>query len=394
MPELAGCCATARVMGANLNALCMDARWASRVPSLCFVCGLGVARVGSALHVVCRFQPRPVSKYDRVRTVKTTYDDYGMADTVEDQGDDAVKDDEKCTRTWYARNDDKGLNSLVSRTRTVAKTCATADSALDLPADSSRPGNVISDTATIYDDTAATVWSASQKPTKGDAVWTGRAKGYGSDDTPAWQKTATSSYDTLGRVRVVKDAGDRLVADTTYVPVDAGPLTSTSASNFKGYTTTSAVDFATGATVKSTDPNNKVTESEYDSLGRVTKAWLPNRLTVLKKTPNYVYDYKITSSAMSWVSTSALKGDGSGYNTSYTFYDSLLRTRQTQSRPRRVVGLSPWPCTTREGWPSPSSPTSGTAPRRRRPRRWKPPRARPRSRRTRPMTAPSVRSRR
>ncbi|MFF7098303.1 hypothetical protein ACFY9A_38900 [Streptomyces rubradiris] len=48
--------------------------------------------------------------------------------------------DEKCTRTWYARNDDKGINSLVSRSRTVAATCITADSALDLPADSTRPG--------------------------------------------------------------------------------------------------------------------------------------------------------------------------------------------------------------------------------------------------------------
>ncbi|MHA5048805.1 RHS repeat-associated core domain-containing protein [Streptomyces sp. SD15] len=272
-----------------------------------------------------------VAPYDRVRTVKTTYDDYGMADTVEDQGDDAVSGDEKCTRTWYARNDDKGLNSLVSRTRTVAKTCGTADSALDLPADSSRPGDAIADTATIYDDTAATSWSASQKPTTGDAVWTGRAKGYGSDDAPTWQKTATSTYDSLGRLRVVKDTNDKLVADTTYVPTDGGPLTATSASNFKGYKTTTAVDFATGATVKSTDPNSKVTESEYDSLGRVTKVWLPNRSKALSKTPNYVYDYKITSSAMSWVSTGALKGDGSGYNTSYTFYDSLLRTRQTQS---------------------------------------------------------------
>lgn len=80
-----------------------------------------------------------------------------------------------------------------------------------------------------------------------------------------------------------------------------------------------------------TDPNNKITETEYDSLGRLTKVWLPNRSRALSKTPNYVYDYKVTSAAMSWVSTSTLKGDGSGYNTSYTFYDSLLRTRQIQS---------------------------------------------------------------
>jgi YD repeat-containing protein len=34
---------------------------------------------------------------------------------------------------------------------------------------------------------------------------------------------------------------------------------------------------------------------------------------------------------MSWVSTGTLKGDGSGYNTTYEFYDSLLRSRQVQT---------------------------------------------------------------
>ncbi|MFC3577721.1 RHS repeat-associated core domain-containing protein [Streptomyces yaanensis] len=272
-----------------------------------------------------------LTPYDRVRTVKTTYDDYGLAETVEDQGDEAVSGDEKCTRTWYARNDDKGINSLVSRTRTVAKTCATADSALDLPADSSKPGDVVSDTAVVYDAPAATAWSPSQKPTKGEATWTGRAKSYGSDDAPTWQKVSTTTYDTLGRPAIVQDTNDLQVSKTTYVPVAAGPLTSTVVEDAKLYKTTTNVDFATGATLKVTDPNNKVTESEYDSLGRTINVWLPNRLKVLSKTPNYVYNYKVTSSEMSWVSTSTLKGDGSGYNTSYTFYDSLLRTRQTQS---------------------------------------------------------------
>ncbi|ROP44265.1 RHS repeat-associated core domain-containing protein [Streptomyces sp. PanSC9] len=268
---------------------------------------------------------------DRVRTVKTTFDDYGMAETVEDEGDDAVQNDEKCTRTWYARNDAKGLNSLISRTRTVAATCTTADSALDLPTDSKRAGDVISDAATVYDDPTATGWSATQKPTKGDVTWTGRAKGYGTDDAPTWQKVSKSTYDTLGRPSTVTDTNDLTVSSTTYTPTDTGPLTSTAVSDAKTYKTTTTVDFATGATLKVTDPNGKVTESEYDSLGRITKLWLPNRLKALSKTPNYVYDYHVTSADLSWVSTGALKNDGSGYNTSYEFYDSLLRSRQVQT---------------------------------------------------------------
>lgn len=275
-------------------------------------------------HITSKLTP-----YDRVHTVKTSYDDYGMAETVEDEGDDSVSGDETCTRTWYARNDDKGINSLVSRTRKVTKPCTTADSALDLPADSKRAGDVVSDTATLYD--ATTTWSASQKPTKGEATWTGRAKGYGSDDTPTWQKVSGTAYDTLGRPKTITDTNDLTVSSVTYVPSDAGPLTATSAEDAKHFKTTAALDFATGATLKATDPNNKVTESEYDSLGRITKLWLPNRSKVLGKTPNYVYAYHVTGTDMPWVSTATLKNDGSGYNTTYEFYDSLLRSRQTQT---------------------------------------------------------------
>ncbi|UUU30804.1 RHS repeat-associated core domain-containing protein [Streptomyces sp. CA-210063] len=275
-----------------------------------------------------------LTPYDRVRTVKTTFDDYGMPETVEDRGDNAVEGDETCTRTWYARNADNGINSLTSRVRKVAKSCAIADSTLDLPSDSNRPGDVIADTATVYDDATATAWSAVQKPTKGEAVWVGRAKGYGSDDAPTWQKASTSTYDSLGRPRVVKDTNDQLVTDTAYVPTATGPLTSTSVSNVKGHKTTSVVDFATGSPTKITDPNNKITETTYDSLGRTTQVWLPNRLRVLNFKPNYVFGYHVTSKAseMSWVSTATLVGNSADrYKTTYEFFDSMLRTRQVQT---------------------------------------------------------------
>lgn len=82
----------------------------------------------------------------------------------------------------------------------------------------------------------------------------------------------------------------RTTATTTYTPTSTGPLTSTTVADAKSFKTTTALDFATGATLKVTDPNNKITESECDALGRVTKVWLPNHTKVLwPTTPNYTY---------------------------------------------------------------------------------------------------------
>ncbi|MFI6940368.1 polymorphic toxin-type HINT domain-containing protein [Streptomyces sp. NPDC050418] len=273
---------------------------------------------------------------DRNTAVLYTYDDYGMVTTAENVGDKAVTGDETCTRTWYARNADSGINSLVSRTRTTSKTCATADSSLDLPTDSSRPGDLITDTATVYDNPAASGWSADQKPTKGKATWTGRAKSY-SAGTPTWQKVTGTTYDSLGRPLVVTDTNDLAIKTTVYTPATSGPLTSTTVEDAKKFKTTVVVDIAAGKPVKTTDPNGRITESELDSLGRVTKVWLPNRSKALGKTPNQTYEYNITNAAMPWTATSTLKGDASGYNTSYEFFDSLLRPRQVQ-KPSPVGG--------------------------------------------------------
>ncbi|MFD0427098.1 hypothetical protein ACFQ60_00245 [Streptomyces zhihengii] len=107
--------------------------------------------------------------------------------------------------------------------------------------------------------------------------------------------------------------------------------TTMSVANAKGHKSTSNLDFATGSTLKVTDTNSKISESEYDSLGRITKVWLPNRLKLFGATPNYAYNYNVVSAAMPWVATSSLKPDASGYNTTVEIYDSLLRTRQIQA---------------------------------------------------------------
>lgn len=270
---------------------------------------------------------RTVPKTWRARTVTTGYDDYGMPSTVEDRGDDAKTGDETCTTTWYARNDTAGLTTLASRTRVVGKACGVADSGLDLPADSSRRGDVLSDTATAYD--GATTWSPTMKPTKGLPTWTGRAQGYGSSPAVTWQKTSTTTYDALGRPLSVANA-DGKATTTAYTPAEAGPLTKTIVTDSKGFRTVSFLDHRRGQPERVYDANLKKTEAAYDALGRLTEVWLPNRIRG-SQSPNRKFAYHLSNTKQSWVSTSTLKKDGTTYNTSYAIADSLLRPLQTQS---------------------------------------------------------------
>jgi RHS repeat-associated protein len=271
----------------------------------------------------------------RSTSTATTYDDYGMAATVSAAGDTAKSGDETCTRTWYARNDTLGINSLVSRTRTVGQLCTVAETALSLPTSSALRGDVLSDTATVYDSTA-TAWTASQSPVKGQANWTGRASAYPASATSgerapsSWQTVSTKTYDTLGRVATSTDAGGNTTY-TTYTPVAAGPLTRTKVTNAKTQNAYTYVDYARGTPTKVYDVNNKITESTYDALGRKTATWLSNRSRSAGYSASYTYAYSVTNDAPSWTSVSKLKADGITYNTTYSVYDALLRPLQTQS---------------------------------------------------------------
>ncbi|MGW2057994.1 RHS repeat-associated core domain-containing protein, partial [Streptomyces sp. NPDC001840] len=265
----------------------------------------------------------------------TTYDDYGMVVKVDNTGDTAKTGDETCTRSWYARNDSLGINSLTSRIRTVGRACSVAEADLLLPSGAASSGDVVSDTATVYDNPNATVWSASQTPTKGEASWTGRASAYpaavsGGERTPSsWQTVGKSTFDTLGRIATTTDADGNPMA-TIYIPADTGPVTRIQTKDPK-YSTYTYVDPARGQSTKVFDPNNRVTETAYDALGRATAVWLPNRIRTGGQSANYVFDYSVSSTTPSWTSTGTLKADGDTYSTAYTIYDWLLRPVQTQS---------------------------------------------------------------
>ncbi|WUH43468.1 RHS repeat-associated core domain-containing protein [Streptomyces sp. NBC_00443] len=272
----------------------------------------------------------------RTASTETTYDDYGLATTVQSNGETAVDNDQTCTRTWYARNDKMGINSLVSRTRTVGRLCSAAESELSLPTSTATRGDVLSDTATVYDNASATAWSASQTPTKGEASWTGRASAYpatatGGERHPStWQTTAKSTFDTLGRVLTTTDAAGNPTT-TAYTPTATGPLTRTKVTNAAGHATHTYADPATGQPVKIYDANLKRTDLTYDALGRLTAVWKPNRSKDGGQSANITFAYNVANDAASWTATSTLKADGTSYDTTYTIYDALLRQLQVQS---------------------------------------------------------------
>ncbi|GGP57366.1 hypothetical protein GCM10010287_65100 [Streptomyces variabilis] len=262
----------------------------------------------------------------RSRTVETKYDSYGMVYQSEDLGDDAKSGDETCTRTWYARNDSAGLSELVSRKRVVGRLCSVTDSGLSLPTTAGTRGDVLSDTATAYDDAT---WSTSMTPTKGLVTWAGRAKAY-SGTTPSWQTVETSGYDALGRVTSTTDAATRTTT-TEYTPLTAGPLTKKVVTNPKGHKVTTFLDPRRGLDLRVYDPNLKKTELAYDALGRLTDVWEPNRNRGAGDAPNQKFGYGLSATKPSWLSTSTLKADGTTYNTTYTLHDALLRPLQVQA---------------------------------------------------------------
>jgi RHS repeat-associated protein len=248
----------------------------------------------------------------RRTTARTTFDSYGMPVQVDETGDEAVPDDQRCTLTTYARNTSAWLTSYPSRVREFAVDCARAEAGGLTAAD------LISDVRTSYDQQAS-----GTAPTRGLVSRV--------EELATWPSgfvvTSRATHDAHGRVVEAWDVrGNRTT--TAYTPVTGGPVTGATVTSPLGWVSRETREPAWGLATVVEDVNGKRTTLAYDGLGRLTRVWLPGRAT--SATPNLAYAYQVRADAATVVSTTALTPSG-GTTTSHTLYDGRLRPRQTQA---------------------------------------------------------------
>ncbi|MFI7368039.1 polymorphic toxin-type HINT domain-containing protein [Streptomyces sp. NPDC050149] len=252
---------------------------------------------------------------ERKTSLTRTFDSYGLVDTVSKTGDEAKTGDESCTTTTYVRNTTTNLVSLPSRIEEVAVTCG---------ATVSRPGDVNSDVRTYYDDaTSLTTAPTKGLATKGEQI-NGGGTGYDTVST-----TAAADYDAYGRPLKTTDTYGK-VTTTDFTPTTGEAPTVRTETNAKGHIVTTTLDAERGQAIQVKDANNRLSTSEYDPLGRVTKGWTAAHTAAAYPTrPSYTFSYQIRRDGPMVVTTNVLN-HADIYQPSYAFHDGLLRTVATQ----------------------------------------------------------------
>ncbi|MFE0653811.1 RHS repeat-associated core domain-containing protein [Streptomyces sp. NPDC059534] len=142
-----------------------------------------------------------------------------------------------------------------------------------------------------------------------------------------WETVSQTTYDDYGRAVTVKGQDGQPVT-TTYEPAVGAQPTKVTVANVKGHTTSTTYDGLRGLALSTTDANGRTASSEYDALGRLTKGWSTGRAKTLQ--PNATFAYNLSGTVPSTVVGKKLYEDGT-WGTSTTFFDSLLRARQTQT---------------------------------------------------------------
>ncbi|WP_432052189.1 RHS repeat-associated core domain-containing protein [Streptomyces xiamenensis] len=244
----------------------------------------------------------------------STFDSFGMVASVSDQGDTAVAGDEKCTTVSYARNESKNILGLEAENRTVAGTCDKTPAL---------PDGLLSATRTYYDG-SGTLGAAPSRglPTRVDGV-DGAGTGY--------RTVSTVTYDQYGRALTHTDAAGAETR-TAYTPATGQSPTKTVTTNALGHTAEVTTDPRRGVVTAAFDANGVRTDATYDALGRTTAAWEPGWTKAENPTkPTATYTYSLSRTKPNVVTEQRLDYQGD-YLTTYSFYDGLLRSRETQGR--------------------------------------------------------------
>ncbi|MGW1992380.1 RHS repeat-associated core domain-containing protein [Embleya sp. NPDC001921] len=236
---------------------------------------------------------------------------HGLPLRVETTGDTTVQGDETCTVTTYLHNLSANLIGTADRIRSFASVCADIDTA--------GPTRVMSDARTAYDGADYGVAPTRGSPTRTETTST--------DGTGRIEDSRTE-YDALGRVTKSFDANGQPTT-TAYTPEGNDSPTSAVVTNALGHATTTTFEPGRGHALDKTDPNTRVTVSGYDPLGRLVKVWMPERSSG-NRSPSIEYSYSVTGTEASVVTSRTVRDDGS-YSVGKTFYDGLLRQRQTQN---------------------------------------------------------------
>ncbi|WP_204299117.1 RHS repeat domain-containing protein [Actinoplanes campanulatus] len=241
-----------------------------------------------------------------------------MISELHDAGDEAVADDDRCTRMEYARNETAWILDRVKRKLVDGADCTAG----------SKPATVISETRSYYDDKN----NYGSAPTRGLAVRIDQLDHF-DGNTPIFVTAVRTGYDELGRATQQTDALNNITR-TDYTPASGGPVTETKVTNQLGHTVTNTLNPALGLAVKVTDVNGLVTESAFDGNGRLLKVWAPGRSrATYPNDPSVSYTYNLSKTASTSIVTKQLIAAGTkNYRTTIALYDGMLRLRQTQTQ--------------------------------------------------------------
>ncbi|GIG93041.1 RHS repeat-associated core domain-containing protein [Plantactinospora endophytica] len=248
----------------------------------------------------------------RYTDLRTTYDTYGLPTRRNDYGVDGLATDNTCTTTRYARNTTQWLISfpVVIEERT-GDTCTA--------------GAITGRTELAYDNAT--------QPADGNATQERRWV-----DASRIAVTRTA-FDDYGRVVSVTDPVGKITT-TTYNPPVGFPDAGVTTTNPANHETTTWSSRAHGQPVRIRDAQGRMTELDYDPLGRATAAWGPGEPRG-GGTPSSRMSYTLAYNGSTGQPTAPVRtltekllsgtGASARWQASYAYDDGFGRIREAQT---------------------------------------------------------------